>query len=622
MAGGTKVRGITIELGADTNGISKALGSLNSEISSTQKQLKDVEKLLKLDPKNTELLKQKQELLNKSLDASKQKVEALEKAQADLGERTDANAKEYDAIQREIIACKQEQDKWTKALEDMQPKAKSLKDTLSEVSEFSGKLAEKTKWLSAAAGGAAAGLLGNAYNAAKTADDINTLSKQYGIAVEEIQKMNYAQDRIDVSTDTMVASYAKLTKQIGKGADVFEELGITLTNEDGTYRSTNDIWYESLDALSKIENETERDIKAQELFGKSAAELTGIIDDGGQALRDLGQEAEDAGLILSGDALANANEFNDAVDKLKATASQAFLEAGASLASSLVPMLEKLVGAVSKALQWFGSLDGTTQTMILTVLGLVAAISPVLSIISLVTGAAAALNMAALPMIGTIALVVAGIAAAIAVGVLLYKNWDTIKEKASELWTTIKEAFGNMLEAVSTTMTNIKDAIVEGWEAAIKYLKELPGKAVEWGKDIIGGMVQGIKDAVSGPGSLIGALSGIGNTIKNFIGFSEPKMGPLSNFHTFMPDMMQMMAEGIEGNTWRVEQAISGVAGAVAVDVSPTDLSPVTGRLDSLLGAAGNQQVNVVLQGDAAGVFKLVRAQNQAFVKTTGRSAF
>lgn len=195
-----KVRGITIELGADTNGISKSLKDLNSEIGSTQKQLKDVERLLKLDPKNTDLLKQKQELLNKSIDASKQKVEALESAQKQLGERTEANAREYDAIQREIIACKADQEKWNAALADMEPKAKSLKDTMSEISAATDKAAEKTKALSAAAAAGAAGLLANAVNAAKTADDINTLSKQYGIAVEEIQKMNYAQDRIDVST--------------------------------------------------------------------------------------------------------------------------------------------------------------------------------------------------------------------------------------------------------------------------------------------------------------------------------------------------------------------------------------------------------------------------------------
>ena len=63
----TKVRGITIELGADTSGLSKALKGVNQEIGSTQRQLKDVEKLLKLDPHNTELMEQKQKLLAEQL---------------------------------------------------------------------------------------------------------------------------------------------------------------------------------------------------------------------------------------------------------------------------------------------------------------------------------------------------------------------------------------------------------------------------------------------------------------------------------------------------------------------------------------------------------------------------
>lgn len=617
---GAKIRGITIELGADTTGISKALGGLNSEISSTQKQLKDVEKLLKLDPSNTELLRQKQELLSKAVETSKEKVDALKQAQAELGERTEENAKQYDAIEREIVSCEAEQKKWNDQLDAMTPKAKSIKDTLSEVSEATGKAAEKTKALSAAAAGAAAGLLGNAVNAARTADDINTLSKQYGVSVREIQRMNYAQDLIDVSTKDMLASYAKLTKQMGKGSEAFEKLGVNIYDVHGDLRDSQEVWYDTLEALSKVSNETERDVLAMDLFGKSAASLSGIIDDGGAALKTLGQEAEDAGLILSTDALESANQFNDAMDRLKATASQSFLEAGASLATTLVPALEKLVGIVSSVLSWFGNLDGSTQALILTVLGLVAAISPVLSLISMITGAAAALSVGTLTLIGTIGGVIAVIAAVVAAGVALYNNWDTIKEKASQLWETIKTAFDNMLEAVTTTMGNIKDAIVEGWEAAIDYIKDLPGKAVDWGRDIINGMIEGIRKGMDTVG---GAISGVAGTIKNFIGFSEPEMGPLSNFHTFMPDMMEQMAAGIADNTWRVENAISGTAGVIAGATDPADYSPITGRLDSLIGAASaGQQVNVILQGDAAGVFKLVRSQNQIYQKSTGRSGF
>ena len=73
-SGGMKIRGITIELGADTSGLSKALSDVNGQIRSTQSQLKDVERLLKLDPKNTELLRQKQELLTKSIGETKEKL--------------------------------------------------------------------------------------------------------------------------------------------------------------------------------------------------------------------------------------------------------------------------------------------------------------------------------------------------------------------------------------------------------------------------------------------------------------------------------------------------------------------------------------------------------------------
>ena len=80
----TKVRGITIELGADTSGISKALKGVNSEIGSTQKQLKDVDRLLKLDPTNTELLEQKQRLLGDRVQETSKKLDTLKEAQEEV----------------------------------------------------------------------------------------------------------------------------------------------------------------------------------------------------------------------------------------------------------------------------------------------------------------------------------------------------------------------------------------------------------------------------------------------------------------------------------------------------------------------------------------------------------
>ena len=442
-----RIKGITIEISGDTTKLSDSLKSVNSALRNTETQLKDVNKLLKLDPNNTELLRQKHELLGKAVTDTKEKLKEEKAALEALQNAPNASetVDQQNALKREIIET-------THSLKDYEKQLAQSNVTLTKMKNISADVAQKTKKLSMVAAAAGGALLGNAYNAAKAADDINTLSKQYGIATDQIQKMNYAQDLVDVSTEDMLSSMNKLTKQIGKGSAVFDELGVSIIDASGNYRSVEDVWYDTLDALSKIEDETQRDILAQEVFGKSAVSLTGIIDDGGAALREMGEEAESMGLILSQDALDSANRFNDGIDKLKATATQAFLEAGASLADTLVPALETLVTKISEVLKWFGNLDGGTQKVILVVLGLVAAISP---LASLIAGVSTALMFLASP----IGIVVAAIAGLIAIGIGLYKNWDTIKEKAGKLASSIKDKFTDIKNSITEKINAAKDAV-------------------------------------------------------------------------------------------------------------------------------------------------------------------
>ena len=161
----TKIRGITIELGADTSGLSKALKGINSEIGNTQKQLKDVEKLLKLDPHNTELMEQKQRLLSERIGETKTKLEALKEAQAQVGEelkKTGEGQEQYDALSREIISCTNE----LKALEKEANSASSAMQKISEAGEklkdVGGKISgagQALMPLSAAAAGIGAGII-------------------------------------------------------------------------------------------------------------------------------------------------------------------------------------------------------------------------------------------------------------------------------------------------------------------------------------------------------------------------------------------------------------------------------------------------------------------------------
>lgn len=104
-----RIKGITLEIGGDTTNLSKALSGVNSDINSTKRQLKDVERLLKLDPTNVELLRQKEQLLNREIGSTKDKVEQLKQAQQTMDATgVDKNSEQYMALQREIISTETE----------------------------------------------------------------------------------------------------------------------------------------------------------------------------------------------------------------------------------------------------------------------------------------------------------------------------------------------------------------------------------------------------------------------------------------------------------------------------------------------------------------------------------
>lgn len=471
MASG-RIKGITIDIDANPTKLTESLKKVDDSLRDTQSKLKDVNKLLKLDPTNVDLLKQKQQLLSSAVKDTKEREKELQKALEQLKNAgsTEDNRKQQDALQRE--------------LSETTTKLKGLEDQLNHCSPRMEALAagaknvqEKTAGISTAAGVAATGMIAMAAKAASTADDLLTMSKNTGLSVEEIQKLQYASSFVDVSMDSMTGSIKKVTSQMASGAKIFDELGISITDQNGDMRDATDVWYEALEALSKIENETERDQASMELFGKSAMDMAGIIDDGGEALRQLGEDAEATGNILGQDAVEDAVAFNDQIDELKGKASQAFLSAGAALADTLVPALETLVDVITGVLSWFGNLDGSTQAFILTILGLVAAISPIAGIIATIATMATTLNVAMLPMIATIGGIVVAVGAAVAIGVALYKNWDTIKEKASQLWEGIKNTFENIKNSISEKLESAKEKVrsaIEAIKGFFNFKWELP----------------------------------------------------------------------------------------------------------------------------------------------------
>lgn len=208
--------------------------------------------------------------------------------------------------------------------------------------------------------------------------------------------------------------------------------------------------------------------------------------------------------------------------------------------------------------------------------------------------------------------VILAIAAAIAIGVLLWKNWDKIREVA-----------GNLLEGIKTTIGNVRNAIVTGIQAAIDWITSLPAEALKWGSDIIDGIVSGIQSAVGRVGE---AVKGVADKIKSFLGFSEPEDGPLSDFHTYMPDMIDLMASGITSGKKKVKDALEGMTGEMSVIAKANVVSKATGR-----GATGgttggrtvtqNVNINNQFNGDRAGQQKSSEAMDKAAGDATGEMA-
>lgn len=361
MASAGQIKGITVKIEGDTSGLAKSLGQVNSDIKKTQSALKDVEKALKLDPGNVELLAQKQALLEKQIEQTAQKLELEQKAAEDAKEALELgniSQEEYATLQAEVAST-------AAALSDLEQAAQDGADGMSDAGaeaeesaisfEEWGEAVKIAAEAAAAAIGAVVAAIGAAAGAmvsmttdtARTADELLTMSSVTGIAVETLQEMNYASELIDVSTDTMAGAMTKLTKNMSSAAEGsesmmanFEALGVSVTDASGQLRDNEDVFWDAIDALGNIQNETERDAAAMEIFGKSARELNPLIEAGSETFNELAQEAHDVGYVMSDDMVESFHDLDDNMRRLD-NGAQAAKQA---LGTVLLPILTQLSG--------------------------------------------------------------------------------------------------------------------------------------------------------------------------------------------------------------------------------------------------------------------------------------
>lgn len=515
------IKGIKIVIGGDTSELESSLKKVDGQLKQTQSNLRQIDKLLKLDPTNTELLRQKQKLLKDAIGETEERLKTLKSVNKDS-----VTPEQWEQVQQEIVVTEAKLKGLQKQYSEFGSVAGQVIQAAGQkIKEFGGKIEEvgnKLKPLSTAAAGVAASLVGMGYKAVTAADDLTTMSQRTGISTDELQKFQYASDLVDVSLEDMTGALKKMKSNMTGHADTWAELGVAVTNADGSMRDANDVFKDTLKALSKIDNETERDQKAMELFGKSSDNLAGIIDDGGAALEEYGQQAEDLGLILSTDTIESLNATNDTIDQTKAQLAGAFAQLGATVATTLAPLINQIASGIEKVTQKLQNLSPQTLETILKIAAVVAAAAPLITTIGKVITTIGTMTKAigavvsALGAVNPIVLIViAAIAALVAAGVWLYKHWDEVKEWAIKTWTAIKDGVVNLANSIKTgvtnawnavktavtnTVNNIKSKVVSVWTSitssvknAVNALRDGVTNAWNTMKEKISGVVDNIK---------------------------------------------------------------------------------------------------------------------------------
>lgn len=602
MAG--SIKGIIVEIGGDTSGLQKALKQVNSATSNLSKELNSINKMLKFDPKNTELLAQKQAVLSQNIQETTNKLNQLKQAQK-LADDTIKNGgtisqENYRALQREIIKTenqlkqlKVEASNWTavsKSLDNISKKMKTVGDAVSELG---------TKFLGLTATIGAGITYGIKYNAQleKYEKALTTLTG----SAEEAQKI---MQQIQEDAKTTPFDVAGLTQAnqllISTGLDAEEsrEVILALGNAVSATGGGNDELSRMAVNLQQIKNTGKAAAIDIKQFAYAGIDIYGLLAD---YLGISKEEAADMTVTwedLSG-ALIHASKeggkYFGAMEEQSKTFSGAlsnaidsFNQSLGSLTESLMPIATQIIQKLTEWMDKFNALDQETKNTILTITGLVATIGPVLiilgkvisvggtifGVISKIVGAigglttgTGALSTALTALTGPIGIVVAAIAAIGAAFVYLFNTNEQFRNKVMEVWNNLVALFN---ETIIPAFNTIKEAVMSAlntvwglWQKLWEKLEPFVTKVFTWFLDFWNNTLKGIVENV---------VSFITQLIQGWTTFYNNVLAPIIST---LLDVLWPIVEKVLNQIWSVVSSVfEAIGGAIKA---------VTGILDGLI---------------------------------------
>ena len=589
MANNSRVKGITVRIGGDVSGLDKALQKVNSEINDTQAKLKDVKRLLRLDPGNTELLRQKQELLSKAVGETKNKLEQLKDAEKQLkGSGVDENSAQFQSLRREIIETENSLDDLTRAANQSNAALEKIGATADKVASGARKVADATAGISRAA---QAGLAAAAAATVKIVDSYADYEQLIG-GVETLFKgdaktlVNYANNAYKTAglsanayMETATGFAASLVSSLGGDtksavdladmaitdmADNANKMGSDIQSIQNAYQGFAKQNYTMLDNLKLGFGGTKEEMQrlldeAEKLSGVhydigNYADIVSAIHVIQEEMDITGTTAKEAEGTISG----SISAFKASVSNLLAGMGDADADVG-QLTDNVIAAFQTMADNIIPILQniW-DHLPGGAKFALVAV-GAAAAISPVAGAISNIFGAVSTLTQV-IPKIGAafsavasfiaanpIVLIVAAIVALVTliatkgdeIQALLQKLDDWLQGIFTKDWTEVfGPVLGEILNGFFANVKNIWDSIKQVFDGIINFIRGVFtgdwSRAWEGVKQIFGGVFRGLTALAKAPingiiALLNGAINGINMMVDalNGISFTIPDWVPL-----------------------------------------------------------------------------------------------
>lgn len=391
-----EIRGLSIKFDADFSSFKKGMNSADKDIKSTQTQLKNLQSSLNLkwDPKK---FSQAQEQAQKALEATEQKASLLRDRLAAMESVgvTDKTRNEYNYLAEQLSRTELNAEQLRQQLENLDGiRLKNLTAGIDEATEKLNKASEETKGISVTAGAAATGLVAAGLNAIESADEVATLATQYKMSTDAIQEFNYVAQQTDSSAEEMYKGVYKVKTVLSSLAsgeataatEAMTKLGISYNS----LKSSDEQFYDVIEALSNLGDETERVTYMNAIFGEDASvKLLPLLYAGSSAIKEYRDEFSELGSLTEDQVLGLAS-LDGELDKLKTQYSNVAIQLGASL----LPMFQSFSDFASKEVlpilrdlvNWFSSLDEGQQKTLMSLLLLLAGLSPALKLFSSVSG--------------------------------------------------------------------------------------------------------------------------------------------------------------------------------------------------------------------------------------------